>query len=141
MPTNTEPQRGLSLAGLLVILGIIIGLVATGALMLSRERARVRDAVRLMDMTQFSAAMHLIYSEQGSYASAAQGCPTKGALMSSCTVSPLLASISQLKDPGRFAYLVAEVPDADSYAIVFNLEQGYQSYGRGQHVLTQDGIR
>ena len=141
MPSNVEQPRGLSLAGLLVIIGLIIALLGTGALLLGRERARVRDAVRLMDMTQFSAAMHLIYSEKGSYATAAQGCSAKGALMSSCAVSPLLASINQLKDPSRFTYLVADVPDADSYAIVFTLEQGYQSYAAGQHVLTQDGIR
>jgi len=141
MAPNVSSQRGLTLAGLLVIIGLIIALLGTGALLLGRERARVRDAVRLMDMTQFSAAMRLVYSEKGSYASAAQGCPTKGTLMSSCSVTPLLASISQLKDPGRFTYQVLDVPDTDSFAIAFTLEQGHGSLARGSHVLTQDGIR
>lgn len=134
-------QRGLTLAGLLVIIGLIIALLGTGALLLGRERARVRDSVRLMDMTQFSAAMRLVYSEKGSYASAAQGCATQGTLMSSCSVTTVLTPIAQLKDPGRFTYQVVDVPDTDSFAIAFTLEQGYGSLGRGSHVLTQDGIR
>ena len=141
MTEKYHTQRGLSLAGLLIILGLIIGLIAVGALLLGRERARVRDAVRIADMTQFSAAMRLLYSEEGSYAAAAQGCSSLGALMHTCTVKPLLNSIAQSKDPGRTTYAVGDVPDADSYGIVFTLEQGYGTYTAGRHVLTQDGIR
>jgi hypothetical protein len=109
--------------------------------LLGNERAKTRDAQRLADMTRVQAAMQLLYFEKMSYIEAADGCKQAGDAVAACGLGRYLPGFGTLRDPGKFAYTVGEVPDIDSYRFDFTLERGYGNLSAGKHSLTKSGIQ
>lgn len=133
-------QRAFTLTETLII-GALFGLFTlAGTLLLSAERARTRDMKRVADMTRLSAGFALLYGQKATYADAAAGCPTVGSDATKCTLTSALNGLSDIKDPGRYAYTVAQVPDRLDYGISFHLERSYGTLKAGQHTLTKTGI-
>lgn len=134
-------QRGFTLTETLII-GALFGMfVLAGTLILSAERARTRDMKRLADMTRISAGFALLYGQKATYADAAAGCPTVGSDATKCTLADVLSNLNSVKDPSRFAYTVARVPNRDDFGIAFRLERTYGPLKAGQHILSKTGIR
>jgi type II secretory pathway pseudopilin PulG len=134
-------KKGFSLVEILITLGLVLALVAVGLALLNNERAQVRDAHRLADMTRIAAAFDVLHNETNSYLTAALGCNEVGQLVSQCKLSTYLEDITQVLDPGSSDYLVTSVPNDQSYEITFSLERGYNSLSAGQHTLSELGIR
>ncbi len=125
-----------------LITGALFGLaILVSTLLLSNERARTRDALRIADMTRLASGFALLYAQQATYAPAAVGCGSVGSLASVCTLTAALGDISTLKDPGRFRYTVSQVPNRDNFAISFRLERRYGPWFAGPHFLTKAGIQ
>lgn len=125
-----------------LIVGALFALfILAGTLVLSMERSRTRDAIRIADMTRVAAAFAVMHAQQASYAAAATGCDQVGDQVADCAFIDVVNGLGQLKDPGRFSYTVATVPDRDGYAIAFKLERGYGILKSGSHTLTQNGIQ
>jgi type II secretory pathway pseudopilin PulG len=134
-------QYGLSLIELIVILGLFGLVVFLGVVLLGNERAKTRDAGRLADMTRVQSAFQILYFEKASYAPAAEGCSAVGNDIASCGLERYLPGIGSLKDPGRFSYTIASVPDDGGYAVEFTLERAYGTLAAGKHRLTKAGIQ
>jgi len=125
-----------------LILGAVVVLVAViGTAVLATERARVRDAKRIADITRLAGGFAVLYAQEGGYESAAAGCDTKGDPASSCTLSSLLTTGEGLQDPGKFSYTVSRVPDHQDFGISFRLERSYGTLAAGTHVLSKQGVR
>lgn len=149
---NTEPMKkntsipkwqnhGFTLTETLIT-GALFGLaIVVSTLLLSTERARTRDAIRLADMTRVASGFALLFSQQASYAPAAAGCGQIGSAVSSCSITTPLGSVADLRDPSRGAYTIARVPDRDDFGVSFQLERRYGNFAAGQHVLTKAGIQ
>ncbi|MFH0828940.1 MAG: hypothetical protein V1907_02055 [Candidatus Kerfeldbacteria bacterium] len=135
-----KDQRGLGLVSTLLVLSLLAAFLAAVALVLSQERARVRDAHRVTDMVRVQFAFETLFREKASYKDAAAGCPTAGSLVSACSLSTYLPSIAQLKDPGKYTYRVTTVPDDSNYGVTFTLERGYDTLVKGKHIVSRDGI-
>lgn len=134
-------RRGIGLIStLLIFTGITVFLAAVG-LLLSQERARVRDSRRIADMVRVQFAFETLFREKASYAAAAAGCSQAGSPVARCELSQYLPAITTLKDPGRFSYAVARVPDDTDYQVTFTLERGYDNLAAGKHTVSRDGIR
>jgi len=138
-------QRGVSLVAVLIIT-IVVGVFVGGAFMLlNQERAKVRDAKRLSDITRLQAVFEFLYNDTASYILAAQnGCDRVGSSASQCSLANYLPNIRNLKDPlasNKFQYLVSQVPSEDNYEITFYLEKDYQEFKAGRHILTPEGIK
>ncbi|MFH1028330.1 MAG: hypothetical protein V1791_10040, partial [Pseudomonadota bacterium] len=95
----------------------------------------------LADMTRVQAAMQLLFFEKMSYSEAAEGCPQAGDQVAACGLGRYLPGFGTLRDPGKFAYQVSEVPDSDGYRFEFTLERAYGTLTAGQHYLTKTGIQ
>lgn len=135
-------QRGLTLTRLLVWVLVVGGVLAVIFLLLTREQARARDAKRVADMTRLAAAFELLYAERASYEAAAEdGCKEVGSPANTCSLALYFPGIGNLTDPSGGAYLLAQVPTKDSYAVSFSLERGYSEVGKGPHLLTPEGIK
>ncbi len=133
--------RGIGLIStLLAFTGLVVFLAAVG-LLLSQERARVRDSRRIADMVRVQFAFETLFREKASYADAAAGCSQVGSPVASCELAQYLPMITTFKDPGRFSYRVAKVPDDTDYQIGFRLERGYDNLAAGQHTVSRDGIK
>lgn len=134
-------QKAFSLTETLIV-GALFGLlILAGTLLLSSERARTRDARRIADMTRLAAGFALLFGQKASYADAATGCSTVGTNPASCTLTDVMTNLDQIKDPGRFQYVVSRVPDRDDFAIQFQLERPYGTLLAGKHQLTKAGIQ
>lgn len=125
-----------------LIIGALFGVfVLAGTLILSAERARTRDMKRVADMTRLSAGFALLYSQKASYADAAAGCGSVGSDVRTCGLTDVMSSIDVIKDPGKFHYTIAKVPDANDFAVSFRLERSYGTLKSGTHFLTKGGIQ
>src|SRR5689334_11171010 len=114
-------RRGFSLTEILIT-GALFGLlVVITTLLLSMERACTRDAERITDITRVSSGFALLYAEKASDADAAADCTTVGSNASTCSLTDVLPGLDAIKDPGRFNYTVAQVPDHDNFSIRFRL--------------------
>jgi len=135
-------QKGISLINILIIV-IVVGAILGGFfVLLNNERSKTRDAKRMADMARIQAAFEFLYNETASYELAAVGgCEAEGNLVSQCNLSKYLPSIATMADPGEFRYVVSTVPGAEEYAITFTLENSFDNFAAGQHVLSQAGIR
>ncbi len=135
-------QSGISiLAILLIVVGVAV-VIGGGFLLLNQERAHVRDAKRVSDMTRIQAAFELMFNEQASYAGAAlNGCSEAGALVSSCNLGSYVPTIKQMTDPGKYSYVVSAVPTAETYEVTFTLEKSYESFAAGRHTVSPSGIK
>ncbi len=134
-------RRGFSLTETLIT-GALFGiLVIVSTMLLSMERARTRDAQRLTDMTRIASGFALLYAQNASYADAAVGCPTVNTAAAKCTLTDVLPGLTDLKDPGRFSYIVSSVPDRENFGIGFHLERRYGTLAAGAHTLTKNGIQ
>ncbi len=134
-------QRGIGLVSTLFLFTLLAAFLAAVGLVLSQERARVRDAHRITDMVRVQYAFATLYQQKASYADAAAGCSTVGSLVSSCALAAYFPSIASLKDPGSFKYTVSAVPTETDFGVTFTLERGYETLSKGKHVVTKDGIR
>ncbi|MBI2984291.1 MAG: hypothetical protein HYY50_01570 [Candidatus Kerfeldbacteria bacterium] len=132
-------RKGFSFAETLIVGSLFALAVLLGTLLLSGERARTRDAKRIADMTRVAGAMAVLYAQQASYASAAQGCAKIGDAASACTFAAA-PGWGELQDPGRFSYTVVRVPDGDDFGVRFRLERNYGPLRAGPHVVTKTGI-
>lgn len=141
MQTPKQHPRGISPLVLVLILAGLALLAVFNTLFVLRQQAEKRDAIRIADMARLEAAFALLSFETSSYAEAAKGCGQPGALVSHCTLGRYLPTITDLKDPGKHAYRVAEVPSEKRFSVAFTLERGFDRLGPGQHTLTPDGIR
>lgn len=134
-------RRGFTLTETLII-GALFGLmILVGTLLLGAERARVRDANRIADMTNVASAFGLMFAQKASYADAAAGCSTVGSAVSTCNLNGVVATISEIRDPGRFSYTISRVPDRDDFGVQFRLEKRYGQFLPGSHVLSKTGIQ
>ncbi len=125
-----------------LITGALFGLsILVSTLLLGTERARTRDAIRIADMTRVASGFALLYSQQATYVPAASGCSQVGRLVSTCTLTTPIGTISDVRDPGRFAYSISRVPDRDDFGVRFTLERRYGTLSAGAHQLTKDGIQ
>ncbi len=138
---NTNDRRGVGLITTILLLALLAAFLAAVGLLLSQERARVRDSHRIVDMIRVQYAFETLYREKATYKDAAAGCGSKGAPVSSCALATYLPGITKLKDPGSDDYTVSQVPDDTNYGVTFSLERGYEDLAKGNHVLTKDGIR
>lgn len=134
-------QKGIGLVSTLFLFTLLAAFLAAVGLVLSQERARVRDAHRITDMVRVQYAFATLYQQKAGYADAAAGCGTVGSLVSTCTLAAYLPTIATLKDPGSFKYTVSAVPTDTDYGVMFTLERGYDTLAKGKHVLSKDGIR
>ena len=66
-------RRGFSLPETLIIGAIAVLLAVVGTGLLSLERARLRDAKRITDITRFAGAFAVLYAQHGGYEQAAVG--------------------------------------------------------------------
>ncbi|XOU94477.1 MAG: hypothetical protein ACNFW9_00240 [Candidatus Kerfeldbacteria bacterium] len=135
-------QKGVNLVSVIIsiiVIGVIIG---GGFLLLNNERSKTRDAKRLSDITRIQAAFEFLYNDTASYELAAiTGCDVVGSTVDTCNLKQYMPSIVNMKDPGKFSYVVNVVPDEETYTIVFRLENSYNNYASGAHTLTPVGIR
>jgi len=134
-------NRGLSLKELIIFTALLLLIIVLGILLLNTERARVRDAKRIADITQLRYGFEVLFNEKNSYAEAAEGCSKEGSLASSCNLSKYLPNIKQIKDPGKYSYVVSVVPNNDNFGISFVLERNYGRLVAGRHTLTPAGIK
>lgn len=136
-----KDQRGIGLVSTILVLTFAAMFLAAVGLVLSQERARVRDAKRIVDMTKVQYAFETLYREKASFADAAVGCGKTKMLVSTCALSTYFPGISAIKDPGKYSYQIVHVPDDQEYAVSFTLDRGYETLVKGIHVLSKDGIR
>jgi len=134
-------QNGLGLVSSLLLFSLLAAFLAAVGLVLSQERARVRDSQRMADMVRVQYAFETLYREKASYAEAATSCNQPGTLVSACSLGTYLPEISTLADPGKHAYRVEQVPDDNDFVISFTLERGYGSLVKGKHYVTKAGIQ
>lgn len=139
LPDRTHPI-GASPAEILLALLLIGGVAFAAVLVVRTERARTRDAVRIADMAQLSAAFRAVATVEGSYQSIGATCAV-GDSVSKCSFGSTLPFAVQLADPLGISYTVQRVPDTTGYAVAFTLERGFGNYGHGPHQLTEQGIR
>lgn len=134
-------QKGVSLITILVAV-IIVGAILGGFfLLLNNERSKTRDAKRIADIVRIQAAFEFLYNETASYElAAAGGCDKEGTLVSQCNLSKYISTIASIQDPGEYNYIVSTVPSEDDYGITFTLENAYDSFQAGQHVVSANGI-
>ena len=125
-----------------LIVGALFAVTLVGStLLLSTERARVRDAIRLADMSRVVIAFALIYAQSASYASAAQGCTAVGQPVSACTLVTSVPGLPEIDDPGKYSYTITHLPDREDYGVRFRLERQYGTLPAGYHTLSKNGIR
>lgn len=136
-----QARAGFTLTETLIIGALFALFVLVGSLLLSIERARTRDTLRVADMTRVAASFAVLYAQQASYSAAAGGCGTVGDDIRSCTLPAVVPSVADLVDPGKFSYTVSRVPDAEDFGVRFRLERGYGSLAAGTHTLTKAGIQ
>lgn len=134
-------NKGFSLKELIIFTALLLAVMVLGVVLLRGERARVRDAKRIADMTQIRYGFEILFNRENSYAQAAQGCSEAGVLVSSCSLSEFLPNISKIKDPGKYSYKVTKVPDEENFEVTFYLEKDYDSLLAGKHTLSSAGIR
>lgn len=116
-------NKGLNLKELIIFTALLLLIIVLGILLLRSERARVRDAKRVADMTRLRYGFEILFNEENSYAPAAEGCEQENSLASKCNLSQYLPNISSIKDPGKYSYQVKSVPDKENYVISFSLEK------------------
>ncbi|MBI5466702.1 MAG: hypothetical protein HY975_00595 [Candidatus Kerfeldbacteria bacterium] len=138
---HTGKRTGFTLTETLIVGALFGTVIIAGTLLLSVERARTRDAKRVADMVRLAAGFSLLYSQKASYADAATGCPAVNANPNTCTLGDVVSGLGQIHDPGRFAYIVTQVPNKDDFGITFQLERNYGALFAGKHVLSKSGIR
>ena len=135
-------QKGVSLVMVIVLIIVISAIIGGGFLLLNNEHSKTRDAKRLSDITRIQAAFEFLYNDTASYELASvDGCGEVGNIASQCNLKQYMPSIVTLKDPGKFSYTVSIVPDDETYSITFQLENSYNSFKAGKHILTPSGIR
>lgn len=134
-------NKGFSLKELIIFTALLLVVIVLGVALLNGERARVRDAKRIADLTQVQYGFEILFNERNSYAEAAQGCSEAGVLVSACSLSEFLPNIAKIKDPGKYSYTVTKVPDEENFEVTFYLEKGYDSLSSGKHTLSAVGIR
>ncbi|MDP2684069.1 MAG: hypothetical protein Q8P20_03345 [bacterium] len=135
-------QKGVSLINILIIVIVVGIIIGGGFLLLNNERSKTRDAKRMSDIVRIQAAFEFLYNNTASYEFAAVGgCESVGNLVSQCNLSKYMPTIAAIKDPGKFSYIVSTVPTEDDYQITFTLENSYDSYAAGQHVVSPAGIQ
>ena len=134
-------NKGFSLKELIIFTALLLGVVVFAVALLNGERARVRDARRMADMAQARYGFEILFNQKNSYADAALGCGEEGMLVSACALGEYLPNISQIKDPGKYAYKVTKVPDEENFEVTFYLEKGYDNLASGRHTLSAVGIR
>ena len=135
-------QKGASLVTILILV-VVFGLLIGGSfILINVEKAKARDAKRLSDITRIQAAFEFLYNETASYGQAAiDGCSQAGMLVSQCNLKKYLPTINQFSDPGKYSYVVSQVPNDESFQITFTLEKDYDSFRAGSHTLTPTGIK
>ncbi|MBI5405199.1 MAG: hypothetical protein HY976_03135 [Candidatus Kerfeldbacteria bacterium] len=136
-----KDQRGIGLISTLLVFSLVSAFLAAVGLVLSQERARVRDSHRIVDMIRVQYAFETLYREKASYTDAAAGCNEVGKTVATCALSTYLPQIANLRDPGRQSYRVELVPNDRDYAISFVLERGYDTLAAGKHFLSKNGIQ
>lgn len=136
-----KDQRGIGLITTLLVFSLVSAFLAAVGLVLSQERARVRDSHRIVDMIRVQYAFETLFREKASYADAAAGCNEVGKSVDTCALSTYLPQIANLSDPGRQSYRVELVPNDRDYAISFVLERGYDTLAAGKHFLSKNGIQ
>ena len=134
-------RRGFSLTETLIIGAITVLLAVAGTGVVAMQRAELRDAKRITDMTRFAGAFAVLYAQHGGYEEAATGCAKIGVQPSTCTLPGILSTNELMKDPGSFSYQVSRVPDHQDFAITFQLERSYGTFTAGKHTLTKQGVR
>ena len=135
-------QQGVALLTILILVIAFGLLIGGGFMLLNNEKAKARDAKRLSDITRIQAAFEFLYNDTASYEAAAQnGCSQPGMLVSQCNLSAYLPNIKQFRDPGKYKYIVSQVPTEESYEITFTLEKDYDSLRAGRHTLSPQGIQ
>jgi hypothetical protein len=134
-------RPGFTFAETLITSAFFALLILVGTLLLSVERMRTRDAIRIGHMTRVAGSFAQLYAEEASYISAATGCSKIGQRVDTCTFPGNVASVAEVADPGKFSYRVTRVPDGENFAVEFFLERGYGSYAAGKHLLTKRGIQ
>lgn len=134
-------RRGFSLPESLIIGAIAVLLAVVGTGLLSLERARLRDAKRITDITRFAGAFAILYAQHGGYEQAATGCAKIGTNPATCTLPGVSSTSEAMQDPGKFSYTISRVPDHQDFAITFQLERNYGTLTAGKHVLSRQGVR
>jgi len=135
-------QKGVGLITILIVVIIAGAIIGGGFLLLNSERSKTRDAQRMADIVRVQASFEFLFNDTASYELAAVGgCDKVGNLVSQCNLSKYFPTINTLKDPGKFSYIVSTVPTEDDYQITFTLENSFDSYKSGTHVLSAVGIQ
>lgn len=134
-------NKGFSLKELIIFTALLLVVIVLGVVLLNGERARVRDAKRIADMTQVRYGFEILFNEKNSYTEASQGCSREGELVSSCSLSGYLSNISKIKDPGKNSYTITKIPDSENFEVTFYLEKSYDSLVSGKHTLSANGIQ
>ncbi len=134
-------MRGITRFSVVMSVGALLSVTIAYFLLYARHQANLRDVLRLSDMRQAENALTKLYLATGSFGAAAKGCPSQGVMLASCDFSFISLDLSQLRDPGRFSYVVRDVPATAGYTIQFTLERKHGSLSAGKHILTAKGIQ
>lgn len=146
MPTVYRAYRRFPAGATLVELVLFFAVILLGVfgldVLMRRQQATVRDALRLADMRAAQAAFVRLYAATGSYRSAAAplGCASAGVLLATCDFSRIGVTATVLRDPGKQSYTVRIPPNDTTYAITFALERSHAALAAGEHTLTPAGI-
>lgn len=105
-----------------------------------RVAAMNRDVQRLADMRAVQGALERLYQDEQTFVRAAETC-AENAPVSDCNLQEYMPDIATLTDPGDFAYTVTVPPSAAAYAVRFTLEVGTKNLKKGNHILSEQGIK
>lgn len=106
------------------------------------EQARARDIQRVSDAIVIQTAFEKMFQHDRSYAKAAvKGCDQIGLSVRRCSLRDYNIDINQVFDPGKYEYVVSQVPDQTTYEVTFTLERNYEGLARGAHTITPGGIK
>jgi type II secretion system protein G len=140
-------NRGFTLIELLVVIAIIGMLAAVIMVSLNSARDKGRDAKRVSDARQIMTALELYYNDNGGYPVASGSSPTTrpSASAGNPTFSTYLPIYPDYPTPSGSncgsTYYTYTRPTAETYTIVFCLQNATGGLSAGTHTASQTGIQ
>ncbi len=129
-------EQGFIFTGAIFGLAGILGLLSSITLLsLNSARIKSRDAKRIADIAQFSAALNLYYNDHNSYPTNLEQLKPK--YFSIIPVAPTPPDGPCTEAMNTYSY---KILNQTNYQIKFCLGLETGSYGAGERILTKNGI-
>ncbi|MDD5567388.1 MAG: hypothetical protein PHH01_04305 [Patescibacteria group bacterium] len=120
---------------------LIVAVFALWQYAIAHEKARSRDLRRISDALTIQTAFEKMYLHDRGYTAAAEdGCEEIGQPVQQCNLHDYYREIDELRDPGKYGYVISKVPNRDGYEVTFQLEISHHDLKKGQHTISQEGI-